>query len=260
MLSEIIDGIRQVLDLIETGRRILRGVLERLDETAAQYATIMRGSAAPESDEITADLTRARHQATVGLAVAEQSRQLIAAYLASIAGSGAPGISAGDAALPVRIRHAAKISEAQARLGRGVRGSETRGAWPNPDGSIEDIRSGIDTPWYRRAKAIFGGFGNLRYTRLARHCEGQAVVRIQKEQLREATIILDRAPCGTPPDPADEWTCDQKLDDIMRRVLPVGSTLTVIDPDGTCGDTRRRSGRDRACALVRVSAGRSARG
>jgi hypothetical protein len=56
---------------------------------------------------------------------------------------------------------------------------------------------------------------------------------MRKEQLREATIILDRAPGGTPPDPADEWTCDQKLDDIMRRVLPARSTLTVIDPDGT---------------------------
>jgi hypothetical protein len=43
-----------------------------------------------------------------------------------------------------------------------MRGSETRGVWLHPDGSTDDIRSGIDTPWYRRAKAIFGGFGNLR--------------------------------------------------------------------------------------------------
>jgi SCP1.201-like deaminase len=184
-------------------------------------------------------LAQARERTIVCLAAAERSAVLLAAYLGFITGGGTStpvsderSARPGRVDLPAHVRHANVVRDVRARLGRGVRGSETRGAWLHADGSTEDVRSGLDTLWYRRAKAIFSGFGNLRYTRLARHCEGQAVVRMQKEQLREATIILDRAPCGTPPDPADAWTCDQKLDDIMRRLLPAGSVLTVIDPDG----------------------------
>lgn len=240
MLSEVIAEVQRVLDLIATARRHLRGALARLDETSVGYATTFAGSAASDSAQSMACLAEAREHTVAGLAAADRSADLLATYLGVIAGGRSSVVVSQDRPvrrgrvdLPAHVRHADVVRDVRTRLGRGVRGRETRGTWLHADGRTEDIRSGLDTPWFRRAKAIFSGFGNLRYTRLARHCEGQAVVRMQKEQLRKATIILDRAPCGTPPNPVDEWTCDQKLDDIMYRLLPAGSVLTVIDPDGT---------------------------
>jgi hypothetical protein len=116
------------------------------------------------------------------------------------------------------------------RIGRTGYGAETRGTWINDDGSVESITSGRATPWYRRTRAVLTGLGR-RHTALDTHCEAQAVVRMQQEGRRHATIVLSRRPCGTDDVPPRPYTCDSRLGEIIRRLLPPGSTLTVVDPD-----------------------------
>jgi hypothetical protein len=54
---------------------------------------------------------------------------------------------------------------------------------------------------------------------------------MQHEGRQHATIVLSRPPCGAGELPGRPYTCDKKLGEIIRRLLPAGSTLTVIDAD-----------------------------
>lgn len=114
-------------------------------------------------------------------------------------------------------------------------GTPTRGVWVRPDGNTEEIHSGTGTAWYEPAERELrqlGGPAGRALARLATHVEVQFLFRMRKLGITEATLVLDREPCGTPPRRPAPFTCDAQLGNLIRVLLPAGARLTVIDPGG----------------------------
>lgn len=114
--------------------------------------------------------------------------------------------------------------------------------------------SGDRTPWFAQTRSALIELGRTsgdpaaKIQRLATHAEVQLVVRLAadlaaesqgKDQGRQqapvhASIRISRQPCGTEPgiSPMQQrLTCDKQLGNLIRRWLPPGSSIVVIDPD-----------------------------
>jgi hypothetical protein len=95
------------------------------------------------------------------------------------------------------------------------------------------LRSGHGDEWYDKAKALAPHLlppHLRRAVRLARHIEVKLAVRMREEQRPHETVVIDREVCGrTAADEHEPLTCDK----ILKYFLPTGSTLTVVETDGT---------------------------
>lgn len=210
-----------------------------MGRAAGGYGTTTAGSAGPEATELATLDGRARERTREADELIGRSESAVREIIDRLVGH-APQLGVADGTVrrdrtreggqPAHRRHADVVGRELRRIGRTGYGAETTGAWINDDGTVEQISSGRDTPWYRRTRAVLAGLGR-KNTALDTHCEAQAVVRMHQEGKRHGTIVLSRPPCGVGETPGRPYTCDKRLGEIIRRLLPAGSTLTIVDPD-----------------------------
>ncbi|WP_447004274.1 DddA-like double-stranded DNA deaminase toxin [Saccharothrix isguenensis] len=83
----------------------------------------------------------------------------------------------------------------------------------------------------RQSTRLLKSVGASRHEQsLATHVEVKLAVRMRQEKRLNETVIIDRQVCGRRPhDMHLSVTCDKRL----KNILSPGSTLTVIERDGT---------------------------
>lgn len=231
-LGDVIAQLRATLDRVGDARRLLLRGADHRDEAATRLAATLRGATAEDAARAQAHLATAGDQVATALAATDQAEQRIRAYLHRIGGVAAAPCEQ----LPAGSDHARLVRQIQQRTAHSPPGTRTVGTLVKPDGTTEPLCSGKDTPWYAetvRELRRLGGPAGRALARLATHIEVQTVLaRMGADELAEATLVLSRRPCGTPPDPAAPFTCDSQLDNLIAatgREL----RLTVIAPDGT---------------------------
>ena len=96
------------------------------------------------------------------------------------------------------------------------KGEKTLGRFYGPDGRAVDLRSGVPGPAKTMPKGT-SGFDIVTRT----HVEGHAAAIIRQQGLREATVVINN--------PKICVSCEK----LLPRMLPSGSRLRVILPDGS---------------------------
>lgn len=156
-------------------------------------------------------------------------------------------------------RYAETAARERELVGRTDYGQPTRGSWIKNDGTVERFDSGTGSQWYGLAREALTALGRAngdlaaRIKRLATHSEVQLVARLAADVTAQtedaarrgdsnwrpgavkASIQISRRPCGTEPgiSPIQQrLTCDKQLGNIIRKWLPPGSSIVVVDPDG----------------------------
>jgi SCP1.201-like deaminase len=239
-IGEVAEGLHRVLAILDTAIHHARQSELLCGDASQIWHEATDGSVSDEVGEVSQSwrLTADRTSEVIHCLIAAHNR--VSRYLDKLTGTGCaspvaaePGGPVCDVR-PVHERQPDKVREVQRRVGRGTRGSQARGAWLKPNGEVEDVRSGEDTPWFTETERVLrelGGVQGQRLARLAVHIEVQFLVRMKGRKANE-TLILDRDPCGVPPDKPLPFTCDSQLGNLIRNLLEPGSTLTVVDPDG----------------------------
>jgi hypothetical protein len=241
-IQDVVAALRGALDQIDTARRRLIEAGTDWRTAAVGYSAATPGSHQPEVVDLASLGGQVQNQIRDADQLVGRCQMTVTTIIDRLVGGIGPaapspadksrGETGGRADHQTSHgHHAAVIRRELRRIGRTGYGVETRGAWINDDGTAEPVTSGTATPWYRRTRAVLAGLGR-RNTALDTHCEAQAVVRMQQEGRRHGTLVLSRPPCGVGDVPARPYTCDTRLGVIIRRLLPSGSTLTVVDPDG----------------------------
>lgn len=241
-IQDVIAALRDVLDQVDTARRRLIEAGAGWRDAAVGYSTATTDSHQPEAVDLASQDGHVQNQIRDADQMVGRCQVTVAAIIDRLAGVVGPARSSpanksgGETGgrvvdQPGHERHADVVRRELRRIGRTGYGVETKGAWINDDGTAEAVTSGTATPWYRRTRAVLAGLGR-RNTALDTHCEAQAVVRMQQEGRTRGILVLSRSPCGVGDMPARPYTCDTRLGGIIRRLLPSGSTLTVVDPDG----------------------------
>jgi hypothetical protein len=236
-LWAVLDGIDSV------GTAVAEG-LDLLDE-AISCLDVLTGSTQPEVEQVLgvfAQAQQAGRELGTDLAVTRASVEGILSRVVGLLGDGA------STSTDELVRRDTAVDESRQRVGRTPSGSQTRGVWIRGDGTVEELQSGQHTPWfaetYRQLRAL-GGPAGRALTRLATHIEVQMVLaRMGKGEVGDdATLVLSRRPCGSPPDMAEPFTCDSQLANLIRATGR-SLKLTIVDPDGKVwvypkGSTRR---------------------
>ena len=127
-----------------------------------------------------------------------------------------------------------RIAQARTTLPRGVPRTPAEGRWFDVDETVV-LRSGERDEWHDRVVELAKELGVIprsfrgRFD-TARHVETKLAVRMRYEQRTEEVVLIDRPVCGT-----NTWdqgwpaTCDK----VLRRFLPPGGILRVVQWDGT---------------------------
>ncbi|WP_367136705.1 DddA-like double-stranded DNA deaminase toxin [Saccharothrix sp. HUAS TT1] len=114
--------------------------------------------------------------------------------------------------------------------------AQAAGWWLHSDGSRTRVLSGEDddpNSWQKQAeqflKREFPGKGPALAV-LAKHVEIKIAIRLLGKPPTHEVVVMDRVVCGRDPKTARyRYTCDGYL----PAVLEEGTTLTVVEPDGT---------------------------
>lgn len=115
-------------------------------------------------------------------------------------------------------------------------GAQAAGWWLRSDGSRTRVLSGVDDDpdgWQKQAERFlrnaFPGEGRGLLA-LSRHVEIKIAMRLMGKSPTDEVVVMDRVVCGRDPDTAAlDYTCDK----VLPAILEEGTTLTVIEPDGT---------------------------
>lgn len=135
-----------------------------------------------------------------------------------------------------------RIQRARASLPASPRGGRMHGVYLSQSGEDVPLRSGDRTEDGQRDKdwrlaATFladldpGQFTAQNPPWFAHHVEAKFAMRMWRERLTDATIVIEEQPCGSdaaPDDPAARLTCDRWL----GRMVPPGARLNVITRSG----------------------------
>jgi hypothetical protein len=254
-IEDVVDGLRGVLDQLTGARRLLAAADLAWEHAAADYSAVTSGASHPETVDLAVLAGHARRLLRETDELTGRCESAVNALIDRIRGG--QGLAAG--AEPAHRSYPGVATRERERLGRTQEGRRTSGSWIKDDGTVESVESGPDTPWFEmtRAELIRQGRASgdpaARLQRLATHVEVQLVVRCGAELTAAAaaaaergetgwqpqpvglSLRLSRQPCGTEPGipaVAQRFSCDKQLGTIVRRTLPPGSSLTVVDPDG----------------------------
>lgn len=236
-VTEVAAALRGVLACLDEAAVAVMRIASLFDELIDVWTTAVAESASTQVEPGTASWAAARDHAEALSDAIVAARSAVEEYLAALGVDSGDAAGAGTGPAPGSLGSTrdTAIHQARQRVGRGVPGSQTRGAWVRDDGGIEELRSGNDTEWFPAADRELrrlGGTRGVALSRLATHLEVQFVVRMRSERISDATLVLDRPPCGTPPRRPAPFTCDAQLGNLIRALLPAGSVLRVVDPDG----------------------------
>jgi hypothetical protein len=210
-IAEIREQIERVLALLDEVASLVDHAGRHLELALDLASAATVGSDAPDAAEFVQLYAAGCENCGHLLQLVEQAQAALRRYLVHLTGaeaSSAPPsqpVARRQQPNPVHVRHAHVVRRVQHGIGRTARGAQTIGALVHPDGSTEDVCSVPDTPWYaetRRELLRLGGPAGRELARLATHIEVQTfLARLGRGEMTEATLVLSRRPCGTPPDP-----------------------------------------------------------
>jgi hypothetical protein len=235
-LSEVIAELRAALDTMAAARMHAVEAQARLADALTTFRLHTTGSSQPAVPQAIASFEAGITKVEEAIATFGQLEQLISHVLSNLTGA-EPANSSADAPGP----STAEVGRRGSQLADG----RARGVRIRQDGTTETLYSGDGPPWYetaRAALATLGGPNGRKLARLARHVEVRLVFMLLAEieagdrpadQPVRETVVMDRPPCSAPPQPPTPFSCHYQLGNIIRAVLPSGSTLTVIDADGS---------------------------
>ncbi|HEX5493674.1 MAG TPA: DddA-like double-stranded DNA deaminase toxin [Mycobacteriales bacterium] len=201
----------------------LRHVADQIDQLVALVAGIIDGTGNDLPTRAFAHFIAARHAAEATLDATRAVREHVQTYIAALGVTGIP--QAGQTTPTVRSAHPPDPSRALAELPAWTRGDKTRGFWLDEHGARRPLVSGEHEPWFERANqraAELGLIGEGATMATAADVELKFATRMRQDGIREATIVINRAPCG------GRLGCRRNLPDF----LPDGGALTIYAPDG----------------------------
>lgn len=153
-----------------------------------------------------------------------------ASALPAVSSSSEPGAAAPESSRRETAKIEDRVRAAQARVGRRADGTATHGEWVRSDGWSVRFKSGPTDEHFHAARSLLAARLPRPVSRLATHVEVKVAVRMREDQLTDETLVIDRGVCGTRPfDVQQRYTCDRYL----PSILPPGSRLRVVQPDGT---------------------------
>jgi hypothetical protein len=150
----------------------------------------------------------------------------------------APLGAGGSGAAASRQDTADHVTRARRALPRPVPGAQAEGRWLGPGGDTTVIRSGRGDVWHDRAVEFAGATqdpAQRRARTLGTHMEVKMAMRMRDQGLTQETIVVDRPVCGRLT--GGRFTCHRQL----PWFLPAGTTLTVVERDGTVSHYQGRS-------------------
>ncbi|WP_433265325.1 DddA-like double-stranded DNA deaminase toxin [Actinosynnema sp. CS-041913] len=220
-LSAVANTLRTAADTLPI--TLLGEATDATEEAATTLALATTGTTQPELIQAVATFTDAYQQAQQLLLQAIALRDTLHAIANRLAAPTTPS--------PPPPHPPARVDQIRRSLPRRPEGSETQGRWLGPGTDVTVLRSGKGDEWYDKALAFIKGMGGRgRVLMLATHVEVKLAVRMREERRTQETVIIDRQVCGRrETDSHLANTCDKQL----KHILPPGTTLTVVEHDGT---------------------------
>jgi hypothetical protein len=200
-----------------------------LDDAHTNLATATAGTAQPEVEQVVGTFAEARQDNTDLLAQCHRLRAAIAAILTRIVGLIGEGVP-----LPVPEDRVHTVRE---MLPPPIAGTQTAGWWLHPDGGRTRVLSGQnDDPdgWQQQAERFlakaFPGRGPGLLA-LSRHVEIQVAFRLLGTPASHQVVVINRKVCrrDVRRRMRQTFTCDE----VLPFVLEEGTTLTVVQDDGS---------------------------
>lgn len=223
---------------------------ELWDGTSTIFQQTLAGSHDPEVETLLGQCVEARAAFTEIHQTFGQARDRVQGIITRLRGEGGPAspppLTSPAATPPPASRTEAasvplpvdrdRVEQVRGELRRSPNGAQTTGWWLHQDGSRKRVLSGPDTDpngQVSKAESLIRGHLPPQLhgaVSLARHVEVKVAMQMRECGATHEVVVIDKEVCGRTPRTADWiYTCDKYL----PFFLPMGTTLTVIEHDGT---------------------------
>lgn len=229
----LVDRVAARLAALRDGLPVdaLHTVAAGLDDVVRDLGALADGSDSPHLTDARAAFHRARVAVDDVLVAVRALTEHLTDYRRALGISDGLQATAFTRPMTAPVRSAASDQDTTARQLldelplRGPR-EKTRGVWVDEEGEKHPLISGEHEAWYERANEHAKNVGLIpegrRALAVASHVEVKFAMRMRANNIRKATIVVNKSPCE------GLYGCHERL----WEFLPGDAELTVYGPDG----------------------------